>query len=907
MKSFWPRSLILVLGFFLLCLGANSQLRESGEIQGTITDTQGEPLPGVAVAVESPNLIGGVQTTVTDVKGSYRFPSLSVGTYKVTVKLAGFKTMAKEGIELHARFNLTCDFKMPQAAITEEIEVVADIPTINTKSSQPRPIIVTDEFLLSLPGKTGWSGLLGYAPGSWGTTALGSAWGTAATQHDGVDVSDPMGGFTDFAVDVRIIKEVSVQTLGLPAEYGHFTGAVLSSVSKSGSNKFSTFHEFRYWGEKWNSQNWKKVPANEWSEYAIPSPDYEYATLPYYNIGSQFGGKIIRDRLWFFIAGEYSLTRSPILGLDSSKDTKNKRGFGKITFQLNNSNKFNLSVNISDEIYTNQGISSRNPENGVNLDYPQYFGSLNWTSIFSPTTFLDVKLGYTQSDNKSVPMKGKEIVGKYDSYWGRYIDNYPYFDEQNSKVYHANVHFSHYLPKFLIGSHDVKVGLEFLKYDMVWDRGSPGNRIENLRNGVPISAQVVPHFYLDTYSRNGIAFIQDQWSFNKRLTLNIGLRYDYYSYYFPEETSVRGTVYSKGAFAPRIGMTYDLLGDRKNIIKLSYGHYFEKMSRAGVSLNNYEHRYAGAKQYTWDAATQTWVLTYEPPPPSAPRDYPVDKDISQPWIREIAGGYEREIFRDATLSVNFWFRSLGDTVYLLNFGSIYEPYTIINPGPDGLDGTADDKGPMQVWKLTNPSVIQRRLVNPRKGYPAWLTEDPKWYSRGFEIRFTKKFSHRWQMMASYLFSRVKGNNDGDSFIMFDPNRVINLYGEMEFYQPHQIKIQGNVLLPFDLSFSAVFDYHSGRLMDPQLEAVIPGVNYAPIYLTAPGSTPKAPGFYNLDIRLEKQFRIKGTTFGLGLDILNATNHVEKMGTFYRTYGPYYLKRLGVDDPRTFLLTLRFMY
>ena len=903
MKKHSKMWLPLVVGMLLLGMSVSAQVRESGSIIGNVTDEQGVPLPGATVTVESPGLIGGAKSTTADNKGFYRFWSLSVGTYKIAVTLQGFNTMVKEGVDLHARMTLSADFKMTQAKEAVEVIVTGDIPTLDTKSSQPRPIIMTDNFLTSLPGKPGWSGLMDLAPGAVGNDFLGSGYMHTAWHADGVDVQDAFFGGSGYVADIRTIKEASVQGLGLPAEYGHFTGAVLSTVSKSGSNRFSTFNEFQYQGKEWNSQNRQQIPVDQWllPEYG----DVKYMTNPFYDISSQFGGRIIRDRLWFFVSGEYSKTQVPILGLDKSQDTTSLKSFSKLTFQLNPSQRFNVAMNVYQNKTTNGDVSVINPVIGYNYDEPGFNVNLNWTSIWSPTTFFDLKLGYNYYNFEMNPNQGMDIIGGYDYWTWTYIGNAPYYQAESSTNYHASAHFSHFIPQFLAGSHDFKAGLEFVKYKMLWDRGAPGNRIENYWMGEPYTAEDRPRWIHDTYSDNGVGFIQDQWSPNKRLTLNLGARFDYFSYYFPKGTSPLGTIYHNLQVSPRLGVTYDLLGDRKNIIKLNYSHYADKMMR-GWGLNNFEHRYEGGAKYTWDG-TQ-WVQYGIPWGPYPAPTYKVEKDLSQPYIREISGGYERELFRDATLSLTFWLRSTGAFMDLLNFATVYEPYTIINPGPDGLEGTADDKGTMTAYSPVNPYERDRRIANPKKGHPAWLTEDPKWYSRGAELRFTKRFSNRWQMMASYMYLRVRGNVEaGTDFTYYDPNRGINSYGDCGIWQPHQFRLQGNVLLPLDISFSGILNIFSGPNMTPLFTpSFIPGITWTEIKAEAPGKT-KGKAMSNLDLKVEKIFRYRGFSLGLTLDIFNALNNYDDLG-IETYYGPYFGKRYDyAKTPRSFIVGLRIIY
>lgn len=125
-------------------------------------------------------------------------------------------------------------------------------------------------------------------------------------------------------------------------------------------------------------------------------------------------------------------------------------------------------------------------------------------------------------------------------------------------------------------------------------------------------------------------------------------------------------------------------------------------------------------------------------------------------------------------------------------------------------------------------------------------------------------------------------------------------------QPHQFKLQGNVLLPLDISLSAIFNWESGRFLDANFVGRIPGISYALIY-PEPIGTNQAGATNNLDLKLEKQFRYKGATLGISLDIFNATNNYEDNLYYYNRYGNRFGARTGVKIPRTFVMGIRIIY
>ena len=125
-----------VLALFVLSLlglaGAlAAQSTVSGSLQGKVRDAEGGPLPGVTVTVLSDALVARQQVTVTDERGSYRFPSLPVGAYVVQAELSGFQAVRQEGVRVQLGQALSIDLVLQLATISETIEVSAGAPLLS--------------------------------------------------------------------------------------------------------------------------------------------------------------------------------------------------------------------------------------------------------------------------------------------------------------------------------------------------------------------------------------------------------------------------------------------------------------------------------------------------------------------------------------------------------------------------------------------------------------------------------------------------------------------------------------------------------------------------------------------------------------------------------------------------------
>ena len=470
-----------------------------------------------------------------------------------------------------------------------------------------------------------------------------------------------------------------------------------------------------------------------------------------------------------------------------------------------------------------------------------------------------------------------------------------------SETFHPSAHLSHYIPEFLKGSHDLKVGVEPQFFKTLRGGGYPGGETFYDYDGAPLLKYVQQPYNNDNYFRSIMGFVQDTWTLYKRLTLNLGFRYDNYWYKIPSPTV--GVVYKNGNISPRLGLTYDLLGDRKNLLKLFYGHYYEGLF--GNFFANLEDRYSDLIAYSWDGAEYVEFMRtkYE-------KLYEIDPNVKHPYLREISGGYERELFKDASLTLNFYYRFLGRTLGAVNTGAKYKKVTIANPGPDGIPGTSDDQGTLDVYDQLNPGQDKYLITNPKKGMSESMIDDIKKTMYGFEVIFNKRLSKRWQMIASYHYTKAKGNTDNVlSYLGTNPNSFVNAYGESAYYygQPHQFKFQGTVLLPLDINLGINAQYISGQITQPYFYTVL-SQGYSYLRGEPPGKTRTDPRT-DFDIRFEKRFPVLNGNLSLMADVFNLFNTHETPFAWNRwnMYGPDYDKITSVKEPRTFRIGLRFVY
>ena len=374
------------------------------------------------------------------------------------------------------------------------------------------------------------------------------------------------------------------------------------------------------------------------------------------------------------------------------------------------------------------------------------------------------------------PKNGIDLAGHFDFVTGIASVNGLQYIRDRDKTGHVSAHLSQYFPQLLIGSQDIKIGAEIVTSAAYYTDGITGGASYYDMAGQPYMMETRDPVYSERNHNfyTTTLFVQDSWQLTKRLTLDLGLRFDSYRYNIP--ATDRGIVYKNNNLAPRLGFALDVLGDRKNVLKLHYGHYYDKLYQ--MLFYNADTRNSRYDYYFWTGSAYEYAYSSQ----TDSARYQIDSKIKQPYIREISVAFERELFRDASLNISCYFRKAMRFIGWINTGGNWIERTIINPGIDGITGTADDMGNLTVYERLNPGQDTLLLTNPRKSQSQSMVDDPKFTARGLEIVFTKRYSNRWQMIASYHYTQVKGNtNSTMTSLGENPNKFINSYGEQGYF------------------------------------------------------------------------------------------------------------------------------
>jgi len=880
---------VLFLGFFSLVF---SQSKDTGSVEGQVLDQEKAPLPGVTVTLSSPSLMG-TRTAVTDTSGLYRFPALRPGTYQIKAQLQGFKTHIQENVRLQTTMRLTIDIVMTQSSLEEEVTVVAQAPTVDTKSTETASVTLSSEILRNIPYNQFTSSIVNMAPGvtsddpgdSYGGSAYGAQDGTGiAYSIDGVNVADPEGGTAWVFLDHNIIEEAKVMGVGLPAEYGNFTGVIFNIVTKSGGNQFSGHLEFDFQGEKndWPNGFWQQDNIDA---YLNDYPDLTAPRYKFYDASVHLGGPIKKDKLWFYQGFQFQHFDDYATGfLGGPRAYDQPHSFTKITAQLSAATNMIFGFEIDRYNGENRGADATTaPEAVVSQKSPEVVGNFSLTHIFNPKTFLDVKAAYFWGYYYLEPKMGRQTYAHFDQNENLLKDNANYYYLADRSRFQANASLTHYAEDFITGNHDFKFGVEV-------ERSTCRSRYGYTGSGGPLGAQVYYYDYVGyaynlagnyvyfsgpylAYQYEGYdfnspytrleGFVQDAWQITPRININAGLRFSQNW----GQIEGKGTVYNTNRMAPRIGLTFDLFGDKKTILKAHYGQFTEAMLAA--YFNRLSPIWSDKISFMWDPETSEWQ-EYE----RVKQDWKLQDNINHPYLNQFTVSLERELFRDASLSVSYIYRDWKNIIGVYDIPAVYEPYTPLDTNYTVYQLVSGDAHAFVIENITPGPT--RPYYGERGAYRNY---------QGLEFLFNKRFSNRWQLMLSYVYSRAKGTVDNtwaadigwqhyegpQGVIAGDPNYWINAEGNSTWDPTHMIKIQGTYVLPYDIYFNAYFRGQTGMTWAQRYRTET--LNQGRVtFLTEPRGSHHYPMSTSLDLRLEKTFTFSGKyRLGLMIDCFNLLN------------------------------------
>lgn len=861
------RLILLVLALFLAGSGSGTAQETTGTINGRVVDDQGLAIPGVTVTVTGPQ---GARALTTDAEGRFSAPFLTPGKYDVRVELQGFKTVQRENVTVGLGQTVDIPLKMEVGAIAEAVEVVGvpDVVNIRTTTTGAN---ISSEMLQQIPVGRQLASATYLAPGvsSSGTAGANNpsiAGGSGLDNQyviDGVNVTNQgygaLGSYSIVfgslgnATPFDFIQEVQVKTGGYDAEFGQSVGGLVNVITKSGSNALagSVFGYTR--------------PArleNDWTQYQSINGSVQTVGADNRDAGVEGGFPIVRDRLFFFGAinpGRDARTLQAPQGfplralgdIDRVRDTLTYST--KATWQLTNTHRVDASF-FGDPSSGDMGpqrtsaLLVADTASFSSLTYGGHNQTLRYSGVLGNNWLLEGSFARALNRINEVPSVNEWRVTDQTVTPTGITGGIGFYEAGNRSV---NQQFAAKSTNVL-GGHQLQYGLAYddVDYSQINQRTGPtfiapngvrtatGAQIIILPD--PVFGQVYRVTRADFNSGRATTqqywnvFVQDSWKVNDRLTINPGLRY--------EQERLAGTIITdfslKNNWAPRIGATYDLTGDSRTKLFGSYGRFFARIP------NDLAARALSADDGTSRADYFDGALTQPIP------DGVLAGDVTQHFLRQGVGadvidpdaklsytdewlvGVEREIWPHTSVGVRYQYRNIGRVLEDV----ANAPMVAYEIGVPGLSSVE--------YILTNPT--RSTPILPGAAFLGAAFDDPVHKYHAVEFTLNRRFADNWSAMASYRWSRLRGNFEGfyrDDNGQSDPG-ITSLYdfptndpsytaigapqfgfrGDIRFLgdpngilpldRPHSVKVFSNYLFPMGLGVGVGLNLTSGAPLTP---------------------------------------------------------------------------------------------
>jgi Carboxypeptidase regulatory-like domain/TonB dependent receptor len=940
-----------------------------GRINGTVTDNTGAVLPGVTVTASSPALIQP-QVQVTSAQGDYRFLALPPGVYDVAFELTGFQAVKREGIRVVINQTLSIDQQLQVATLQETVTVTGASPVVDT-STTTMGTNFTKELLTEIPNARDVWAAMAQAPGlqmtayDVGGSRTGNQTGYRTygfdvqnqTRLEGIDTTEGTSanaGYFDFGS----FEEFQVGGAGADAS-AFAGGAVLSISVKSGSDRLSG---------NWYSdyQNEDMIANNVPGFLAVPNQRDDDGFFnrvglargnqiqKQFDLNGNVGFPLWRGRAWGFYSyrlnDQYKYTTGLPSNIERSKLTNPYTL--KLTYQVSQNNQLIGFLNKRQKLQDKRGISLTTP-----LSAAYYQSSENtpmkveWTSVLGSRAFLDVIVANWINQFPLRPVRDFDL---YDGPWGpgrlnlannQIFDggaNNGYQDQKRTKP-QGYVSLSYFKDGWG-GSHDFKVGYDIKRDRRELFRDQPFD-VFYRDSGTALSQ--VDIYNTSVTGVNDVNYQSvwagDNWKVNDRLSVNLGLRFEYYKDEWPEQefapngipalagwndarfqefiaprTVEARVVASTKDFSPRVGFAYDLTGDNRTVVKAYFGQsrwnsadeLADKENPVGIAQLRYAFLDCTATRTTGcdrngnrllDGPDELGAFNTTVGGAGFVR---IDRGLNRPVSNELSTNVERELTTGLSARVSYVYKNMRDVwgeSDTIRAGAYTIPFTIADQGPDNIRGTGDDRT-FQSFDRPGGIGLDRVYTNP-EGFDADFNT--------VEVALNRRMLGRWMLLTSagmtwskmQHFSTTTPTGYTRAYSFRPADRLFGDEFGRETSNVWNYKVIGRYQAPWGIGASGSWRVQSGQQYGRTINVPFPN-DGARTVRVEPITANRYPNVAILDLRFDKSFTLpsKVGKVTLQFDGFNLTN--SGAITAFRTTTVNYREVTELLAPRIFRVGFR---
>jgi hypothetical protein len=856
--------------------------RTTGDIRGVITDESGAVLPGVTVTLRGP-AVQGTPTTVSNESGVYRFVNLAPGIYEIEVELAGFGNKKQTGIQVSLGATQEVPVTMAVSTQQETITVVAEAPVVDSATTEIATNY-TREWVENAPVRRfTFFDLINASPGvSQGNTSgsRSMSFGSATNENlyllDGTDFTAPVSGAAWPWPNTDAIEEVQVLSLGASAEYGNVAGAVFNIVTRQGSNQFHGDSNFYYQNQSLTSRN--TTDAQDGGQ--------PYNRASFVDTTTQLGGPILQDKLWFFGSFQYQQDHESQPGTPAATPAKSnaKRYFWKLNYSINQNHR--IQVQTHDDFYEipDRATARTAPSTlGLSAGHNPSPGVL-YTAVLSPTTVFEARYSGFYGVAVVQPLNGgpRTATRFQDLDTGNITGGiYYWYDGKSFKTAFAGK-VTKYADNFLGAQHDFKVGVQY---------NSGGSETLNGYNDYIYTygselyfGYTQNPFYIGGRMRS-IGLYADDTIRKGRLTLNLGVRFDYSKGYFNSfplldrnlneigQSQAVGNLFDWNVISPRVGATVKLNEAGTTLLKGTWGRYYR-----GVVTGEFDGATPSvAPKYTFSGEYDSRGNPLGLDLVSDNSNLRIDPAFENPYTDQYIVTLEHQLTDRIGVSASGVYKRNDNQSGWRDVGGTYANVQRTAEGKTfdlfQLTSGADSR----IFQLTNRDEIESTY-------------------KGFNLQVNKRMSNRWQATLGLTWSRSEGIQPTNSAVSGpttspnsaalngfgqNPNDLVNADGLLLGDRPVLFKSQLVYEIGWGLTVAANYQYQTGKPWGREIRfgGLVPGNSRV---LFEPLSDDRRVDAVNqIDVRLEKALRLGGAEGAVFGDLLNATNSDAAQGILDR--------------------------
>jgi len=919
------KKLFTLLVAIAVLTGLSFAQSSTSDIYGTVVLPDGSAIPGVAVTLTGDVI--GKKVTVTSEAGNFRFLHIPPGTVELKFELEGFKIVIQKGVRLFVGKDKTFNVQMETTKLKEIIEVKGVASVIDTRKTTVG-VNISKEMIQSLPtARNPWS-VLNLVPGMMvdredvGGNESGqqsSFYGNGTDDTDvtwnvnGANITDPSAiGAAPGYLNIYSYEELQV-TLGSNDITAQTGGTQLNFVTKRGGNLYSGDFHLYVEDERWEMS---QTLPQEMIDAGLESP----GIYRLYQYGVNFGGPIIKDKIWFF--GSYAVQDIHSRTIAQTEDATWLVGaYAKLNFQLGNTSAdFQYSSDNKNKWGRSRyGAASQDVDSTWDQIGPGavYLGSIQH---IMGNLMLGAKFAYTDGGFALDP-KGGDVNPSTGHLEGNdaFISYYParygwgsmYYYGTNRNTMNMSLNGNYFAEALMGGDHEIRFGVDY------YTAQTTSQTLYANQRRLYIDDQTNPDDYKEIWwGADGILdlgftrvsfYLSDTMTFGK-LTANVGIRYDKESGSHNEATSPALTFEGVPIFtdylgpltapeykveegfeviSPRFSLTYDISGNGKNVVKLSLARYGSQSGNdiayhtwtvgfreIDVRWNDNGNNIVEWGEWSEDPSDWYYWNINEQDPYSTSSRNKYDSDLNSPYLDELIISFEKSFGQDMAVSVTGLYKKKHNLLW-------YRPIM-----PDG-SGETDANWYVAGTHTFTDGQTKQYYNYYNRGRGDLLTNHGSDYHNvymGLQLAVTKKFSDKYMLDASFSYAdwkqtKVKSEyGDLTNFEFYNEGAVAPQAGgsgvtEIYVNARWQFKLSGLYQLPYGINVTGVFQAREGYVIPYYERYYRSGPGWGNIY--EPGKKfgdDRLPTFWMLSLGLEKSFevsdRVTATVFADGYNITN---------------------------------------